>query len=1037
MGVAGDNTATTVAPWSRRVQRRWGFIGFACLAGLGTLAAAPACAIDRDRSLSQLNHTSWTVRDGAPTYVQMMTQTDDGFLWLGTGSGVVRFDGVQFERYVPARGVALPEGPVRSLLALPGNALAIGWFFGGATLIRDDRAVTYGEPEGYPPGTTYGFVYDQSGHLWAAVSSALARFDGKRWQTIGAEWNFADQRAIAIFLDHDGTIGVFTDDTLMTLPKDGAAFRPTGGASTSRAPIVRAPDGTLFLSDLRGIRPIASLAEYDRVDRPWWIKIAPPRDTQRVVVDRDGSLWLATEQGIGRIAHPERNEVEVEYLSISEGLSDTTADYVFEDREGSIWVATPSGLDRFRAGSFVSPAGLLKAEFPAVIPASDGGLWFAEFGSGLRHLRPQGTISEVWPMAVTCAYRDRDGVGWFGSQPLARRTAELLRHENGRVQRIDLPHDILPGVDVQAITMDGGNALWVSVIRKGVYRRVDGRWSQPPALPDDGKRAATVMTTDSTGAVWFGYVTNHVARWKNESARIFSADDGLDIGIVLAMSEKGNRLWVAGERGLALFDSDRFRSMRTAGSNVLRGITGIVETSEGDLWLHGLAGAVLIRNAEVRKAIEQPGHAMAYRLFTHEDGLLGSPTEIRPLPTLVESADGRLWFGTKRGLFMLDPQRIVTNTTPPSVIIKSVVANTIRHMSPKALELPALTSRLEFDYTTTSLAASRIARFRYRLTGIDDDWQEAGTRRQAFYTNLGPGQYRFEVIAANEDGIWNQTGASVDFTIAPAWYQTTWFLASCALVGLGVLALIFQARMRQMRSQVQGRLQERLLERERIARDLHDTLIQAFQGLILTIEAAMRRIPENQPARAQMERALGKADEALAEGRDRVRDLRNPMSLQGDLATALKEAADDLAHVFPAISAELAVRGSPRALHPVVMEEAYRIGREALTNAFYHAKAQKVGIEIDYGSLQLRLHVRDDGQGIEADVLASGGVPGHWGMAGMRERAQRLGARLMIRSGKGSGTDIELDIPAPVAYRHRTARATWWSKFIGRTQDGD
>ena len=1014
-----------------------GSIAFLWLASLSALAAAPAWAIDRDRGLAQLNHTSWTVRDGAPNYVQMIAQTDDGFLWLGTGSGVIRFDGVQFERYVPASGEALPEASVRSLLALPGNALVVGWFFGGATLIRDGQVITYGEQDGYPPGTTYGFVVDQAGQLWAAVSSALARFDGERWHTIGAEWNFAGQRATAIFLDREGTLGVFTDDTLMTLPKGGKAFRATGGTSTSRSPIVQSPDGTLFLSDLRGIRPIVSFTEYDRADPRWSIRTAPPSDSRQILVDRDGGLWFPTDQGIGRIAHPERDAVAVEYLSIDEGLSDTEADYVFEDREGSIWIATPSGLDRFRSGGFVPPTGLLKAGFPAMIPDSGGGIWFAAFGSSLHRLTPQGAVREAWPMQVTCAYRDRDGIGWFGSQPLAPRTAELLRHENGRVQRIDLPADIPPGVDVQAIAIDRRHALWVSVIRKGTYRLVDGQWTQPRTLVDGGKRAATVMTVDSAGHVWFGYVGNHVARWKDDTARVFSDADGLDVGNVLAMHERRDRLWVAGERGVALFGAERFRSLRTVEPDVLRGITGLVETSEGDLWLHGLDGAILIRSAEVQKAIAQPGHAMTYRLFTHEDGLMGSPTDIRPLPTLVESIDGKLWFGTKRGLFMLDPRRVATNTVPPSVIFRSVVAETVRYLSPRTLELPPLTSRLEFDYTTTSLAAARVVKFRYKLSGVDDDWREAGTRRQAFYTNLGPGRYRFQVIAANEDGVWSDSGASVDISIAPAWYQTKRFLSLCALAGIGTLVLFYRARFRSMRSQVHGRLQERLLERERIARDLHDTLIQGFQGLILTFEAAVRRVPKDQPARAQMEKALVRADEALAEGRDRVRDLRSPMSLQGDLATALKEAADDLARIFPSISVDLLVHGSPRALHPVVMEEAYRIGREALTNAFYHAKAQEVAIEIDYGSLHLRLHIRDDGRGIEGDVLASGGVPGHWGMTGMRERAQKLGARLMIRSGIGSGTDIELDVPATVAYRDRRPHARWWNRLTGRADDGE
>jgi signal transduction histidine kinase len=505
----------------------------------------------------------------------------------------------------------------------------------------------------------------------------------------------------------------------------------------------------------------------------------------------------------------------------------------------------------------------------------------------------------------------------------------------------------------------------------------------------------------------------------------------LDVGNVLVIHEKDDHLWVAGERGLALFEGDRFRSLRTVEPNVLRGISGAVETDEGDLWLHGLDGAILLRGVEVRKAIEQPGHAMTYRLFSHEDGLLGSPTEIRPLPTLVQGSDGRLWFATKRGPYVLDPRNVVTNSRPPTVLVKAVVAGSASHLEPRSLELPPMTSKLEFDYTTTSLAAARQVRFRYRLVGIDSDWQEAGERRQAFYTNLGPGRYRFEVIAANEDGVWNTSATLVDVRIAPAWFQTPWFFSLCALATVWTLALFYRTRMRQVRERAQGRLQERLLERERIARELHDTLIQSFQGLILTFSAAMRRIPEGQLARTQMEKALLRADEALAEGRDRVHELRSPMSLHGDLVTALREAADDLQHLQPSVSVEVLVRGTPRALHPVVLEEAFRIGREALTNAFHHAQAASIGVEIAYGGTQLRLHICDHGRGIDGDILAKGGIPGHWGMSGMRERAQKLGARLLIRSGAGAGTDVELDIPAAVAYREPGA-IPWWQKVLPR-----
>jgi signal transduction histidine kinase/streptogramin lyase len=889
----------------------------------------------------------------------------------------------------------------------------IGWIFGGATLLRDGRVTNFGEKDGYPPGTTYQFLVDGDGRLWAATTNALARFDGARWHRIGADWNFAGQRAIAIFLDRDGTMGAFTDSTLMILPKAGTAFQPTGGRSTTRRPIVRSPDGTLFLYDRQGIRSIASLARYEDSDRVWAVGTRPKYDSG-ILADRDGSVWFGHERGVGRIAHPERPGATVEYFSKNEGLSDVEANAIFEDREGNIWITTPSGVDRFRVGSFMPPTGVLQVSFAAMAADSNGGLVYAEFGGAGRHLAADGSVREFGSIVATCAYRDPDGVVWFGSQPTAPRIAELYRYERGRVDRVDLPADILPNFDVQSITMDTSRSLWISVVRNGIYRRSAGVWSQPTQLPDAGKLPAIVMTADSQGRVWLGYAGNRVALWDNGKVRTYTASEGLEVGNVLAIHEKGAHLWVAGERGLAIFESDRFRTLSTEDREVLQAITGLAETDEGDLWLHGSAGAILVEAEQIRSALREPSHAMAYRLFDYDDGLAGVATDVRPLPTLVAGSDGRLWFATNRGVFMLDPRRITTNKNPPLVVVKAALAGGARHLPTTKIDLPALTTNLQVDYTATNIAVPRRMRFRYMLSGVDPDWQDAGARRQAFYTNLGPGSYRFQVIAANEDGVWNSTGAALAFTIAPAWYQTKWFLALCALAGLAALALAYRMRVARVSSQIQGRLQERQLERERIARDLHDTLLQGFQGLLLTFTAAMRRIPPGEPARALMEKALDRASGVLAEGRNRVRDLRDSVVFQGDLPAALKDAAEDFAPTHPAAFA-LAVRGDTRDLHPLVLEEAYRIGREALANAYRHAAANRIEVEVTFDPAQLRIRIRDDGKGIDGNVLANG-VPGHWGMSGMRERAQKLGARLLIRSGSGSGTDVELDIPGAVAY---------------------
>ncbi|MET0543285.1 MAG: triple tyrosine motif-containing protein [Variovorax sp.] len=321
--------------------------------------------------------------------------------------------------------------------------------------------------------------------------------------------------------------------------------------------------------------------------------------------------------------------------------------------------------------------------------------------------------------------------------------------------------------------------------------------------------------------------------------------------------------------------------------------------------------------------------------------------------------------------------------------------------------------------------------FKYRLAGLETEWQDGGNQREATYTNLGPNRYRFQVIAANQDGIWNEEGSSIAFTIAPAWYQTAWFHALCALAAALLLFTLYRLRLRQVSAQIRGRLEARLAERERIARELHDTLLQGIQGLILRFQVATDRIPSGEPARELMEKSLDRADRLLAESRDKVKDLRSCASEAQTLDQALAIEGVHFAELHPA-GFRISVLGSARELHPLVHEEGLLIGREALGNAFLHARAADIEIELTYADDALRLRVRDDGEGIGHDVLAAGGRPGHFGLIGMRERALKLGAHLDVWSKPGAGTEVELRVPAAVAYPRvaRPARAWGWAQAL-------
>jgi signal transduction histidine kinase len=384
-----------------------------------------------------------------------------------------------------------------------------------------------------------------------------------------------------------------------------------------------------------------------------------------------------------------------------------------------------------------------------------------------------------------------------------------------------------------------------------------------------------------------------------------------------------------------------------------------------------------------------------------------------------------LWFATTKGIAWLDPAKLqeYRNHLPPPVMISSVSSNGKTYVGSKDLTLPAHTEKLEIDYTALSLAVPERVLFRYMLDGVDKEWQDAGTRRQAFYNSLSPGRHTFRVIACNNDGVWNEAGAALDFTVAPAYYQTNWFRLLCVAILPLLLWGLYQSRLRRLAREFNMRLDERVTERTRIARELHDTLLQNVQGLILKIDAVAKRIPPSDPNRQEIEKTLDYADHVLAEGRDRVRNLRASTIGFGELPKAfqrvVEESAPDRSSTFKTV-----VEGTVLELHPIIREETYSIGREALINCLTHSEARNIEVEIIYDSREFRLRVRDDGRGIDPEVLKKGGRSNHWGIPGMRERADRIGARLELWSRPGSGTEIELTVPAATAYRSPRGKPT-------------
>jgi signal transduction histidine kinase len=549
------------------------------------------------------------------------------------------------------------------------------------------------------------------------------------------------------------------------------------------------------------------------------------------------------------------------------------------------------------------------------------------------------------------------------------------------------------------------------------------------------------MAADSRGGVWLGFFLGGIAYYHNGQVQAsYSTANGLTAGRVGDIQlEQDGALWIATEGGLSRLKNGRIATLTSANGLPCEAVHWVREDDTRSFWLYTPCGLMRVARSELEAWSNAVDHDINTKqkivatVFDSTDGVMGMATGNHFSPQVTKSTDGKLWFSTGDGVSFVDPRRLPFNNLQPSVQIEQFIADRKTYDASAAesgsVRLPPLIRDLRIDYTALSLVAPEKILFRYKLEGRDSDWQDAGDRRQAFYNDLSPGNYRFRVMACNNSGVWSETGAYIDFAIAPAYYQTAWFRIALVILLLLALGALYQLRLRQVARVIRGRMEERLEERERIARDLHDTLLQSVQGLILKFHAVSKQIPADLPAHDALEKTLDHADQVLAEGRDSIRNLRVNAASLSDLPAAFRSVAEETSQGREAIF-KTVVEGRVRDLHPLVLEECYRIGREAIINALSHSEGQHVEAEIAYDSRQFRLRVRDDGRGIEPKILAAGGRSGHWGLQGMRERAEKIGGQLRFWSRPETGTEVELTVPGATAYQGSSHRSKkfWFSR---------
>jgi signal transduction histidine kinase/ligand-binding sensor domain-containing protein len=1002
------------------------------------------------------------------TQAAEIVQDDQGFMWFGTQYGLDRYDGYEFKVFMhdPTRAGSLSCVYVHSLFKDRSGTLWVGcdqfldrfdrvhetfthyrvdagnaatyvshisqdrkgilWLATGSGLFElnpdTHQIVRYAHDPSNPSSLGSNDVQytleDRSGRFWIADGDAVEEFDRERGQVLSRVRLNEGIRTVSFYEDH---LGVFWITYITGSPGSG-----------------------LVVLD-RSSHRLTSYSIYDqRSGRPL------PAGFRAVVEDNSHTLWFASYGG-GLLKFDRERDVFVRYHNHPdnpESIADDRLLSLCGDSEGNVWVgfnASAPNVFRTERAPF-APFGVANSTAPshgesivnAVYEDPRHVLWLATTGALTRIDRRsgdavsfkspgQGLSSDV--IAIT---DDRVGDLWVGTDGAGlsrfdRRTGRFTTYLHDPDRASSLSSDI-----VSRMLIDHAGTMWVATYNG--LDRFDPRRERFTVYKRDAKsdhEEYANLTEDPSGVLWMGGwgglsrfdpATGHFTVYTHDVGGPNSLSDN---AVTSTYVDHSGTLWVSTENGLNRLNRETgtFAHYYTTDGLPSNAVSCLLEDRRGMLWMS--------TNRGLSRLDPVTGTFLNYSTV---DGLPGN--DFSGWDACFKSPSGEMFFGGFAGGVSFFPDTVVRTSYPlPLVLTDFQLAGRsveVGDTSPLTQSI-ANTSDLTLTHNQNIFSLSFAAltyfnpdanRYRYKLDRLDRDWIEVGSdRRIASYTTLPAGHYTFHVQSATRQGAWNEPGITLRITILPPWWETWWFRLACLAVVVGILRTLYMRRLRQMAAAIAVRMEERLGERERIARELHDTLLQSIHGLVLRFQAAAERIPAAEPARRMIEQALDRADEVLVEGRDRVKNLRL-VAQKTPLPEAFTEAIKGLS-ISDGIEFSLVVEGERRELNPLVRDDAFWIGHEALANAVRHARAKRIEVEIAYDAARVRLRFRDDGCGIDPAIVTAGGKPGHWGMRGMRERAAKIGARLETWSWPNAGTELELEIPGSVAYSARGNDSLW------------
>jgi signal transduction histidine kinase len=1012
-GQSGKTGACTgwlaIACWRSHVNRAARSLR---LLAIGLPALLPSMAASAQVSppgFGAFKHVRWGTDEGAPNGVYKITQTADGYIWLASDA-LYRFDGVSFERIDWPAGPSGKRAAPTGLMVSRSGELWVGLEGkGGVAVYRGGRLIDMHQPD--PLVSVGPMAQAPDGTIWMASG----RFDGQlrrlrsgRWESVGDALHLPEGAIMGLVVTPTGGLWVAlthqdgSSGALAYLAPRASRFELMPDRLSGRPRIALDPAGALWVSDMSGTRRVVDGHGKVPASAPR-IPSTPNARTAAFTFDRNGGLWRTTASvGISYVPGAETSSgggTAIYAFSAANGLTSDFSYEPFVDREGSVWIATENGIDQFRRASAVQELAIPAdpVQGLAIANAKDGSVYIAS-SETLFRIVPGGVPR---PMLKLGAGDLSMCTAWDGGIWIVRQSRTLhIRGERA---------ETLPGLPRAETTTscaeDRFGRLWVASSGEPLAWRDAKGWHRATGMLAQ-QRVWDMIATPSGDIAFTG--RPDLATIEGERLTLRRG-----AGSATMLASGARDIFLSDERGLARLRDGRLARLDQSRFPWLALLRSLVQTARGETWLVARTGISRVATADLDRAFADPHAPLARTLFNSQDGLVSAAQHagFSGIQSVV-GGDGRVWFLNRQGAGYFDPARLERNPLVPPVTIRALTSGSRSWRDPGSLILAPGTRALDIAYAGLSLAVPQRVRFRYRLEGVDDGWVDAGSRRIASYANLGPGQYRFRVTAANNDGVWNPTGATLSFEIRPTFVQGWPFRLLCAAALLALLWLAYSMRMRVVAGRIRLRIAERFEERERIARELHDTLLQAIQSLTLRFQLAVDDLPLKQPGRPSLLEAIDTADRVIAEGRDRVQDLRSRQD--GDIEQIVRDMIARQAF-DSGVQVSVATTGTPRAMDPLTLDEVTRIAGEALFNIWRHAQARSVAVEIRHGR-SFGLRFADDGIGIDPE-LAARGKQGHFGLSGMRERASKLNGSLVIRPLPDHGTELVLTVPGTVAYR--------------------